>query len=262
MEMGRTLKASVAVSALVHVVALGTLLLAGIPGQGTRQVFFVELKEARLVAAKPGGEPKKKAAPSAKPRPEPKAPAPEKAVPVREEKPEKIEQPAESKPAPSVEEKPAPHEEPALVQEPPASVEPAGDEAAHEGGEDASMVSEGVYAEAPGGDAQVLDAELESFALSSGPGFSRADLIGRIRRAIEAELTYPSLARRRKIEGTVVAGFSIDERGMPRDIEIVESSGFAVLDKEVVKIIRRASPYPYLPERVEVPVSFRLVEGR
>jgi TonB family protein len=60
----------------------------------------------------------------------------------------------------------------------------------------------------------------------------------------------------------VVAGFGIDPSGRPHDIEIADSSGYKVLDKEVIKIIRRASPYPYIPDRVEVPVSFRLVEGR
>lgn len=84
-------------------------------------------------------------------------------------------------------------------------------------------------------------------------------LIKKIRAAIQKATTYPPLARKRKIEGTVLAGFSINKSGIPVDIKILKTSGYGILDREVIRIIKRASPYPFLRERIEVPVSFRLV---
>jgi protein TonB len=63
-----------------------------------------------------------------------------------------------------------------------------------------------------------------------------------IRRAIERAVTYPPLARKRRITGTVVAVFYINDEGMPVDIKVLRGSGHGVLDNETVKIIRRASP--------------------
>jgi TonB family protein len=81
-----------------------------------------------------------------------------------------------------------------------------------------------------------------------------------IRRAIERAVTYPPLARKRRITGTVVAVFYINDEGMPVDIKVLRGSGHGVLDNETVKIIRRASPFPPLGGRVEVPVRFRLIK--
>jgi TonB family protein len=93
------------------------------------------------------------------------------------------------------------------------------------------------------------------------PGGDRAGLIARIREAIERATTYPPLARRRRLEGTVLAAFFINEKGMPEEIRVLESSGYGILDREVVSIIERASPYPPLGESIEVPISFRLIKG-
>ncbi|MDP2167576.1 MAG: energy transducer TonB [Thermodesulfovibrionales bacterium] len=99
----------------------------------------------------------------------------------------------------------------------------------------------------------------EADAAYGGKGLENTDfLMTIIKEAIEKAKTYPELARKRKMEGTVHAEFFIDENGMPKDIRVLESSGFSLLDDEVVRIIKRASPYPPLKEVVEVPVSFSL----
>jgi protein TonB len=85
-----------------------------------------------------------------------------------------------------------------------------------------------------------------------------AEYLAGIRAAIERVLTYPPLARKRGWEGTVVASFFIDERGMPSEIRVTRGSGYGILDRETARIIERASPYPPLGGRVELPVSFRL----
>lgn len=85
-----------------------------------------------------------------------------------------------------------------------------------------------------------------------------AGIILGIRETIQGAVRYPPVARRRGYEGTVIASFAVDRVGMPRDIRLVESSGHGVLDKEVLRVIEHASPYPSVPEEVEVPVTFRL----
>lgn len=52
------------------------------------------------------------------------------------------------------------------------------------------------------------------------------------------EPNYPEAARRAGVEGTVVVSLQIDRRGRPRDIELRESSGSTLLDREVLRTIR------------------------
>jgi TonB family protein len=91
-------------------------------------------------------------------------------------------------------------------------------------------------------------------------GGYKENLIGQIREAIRKATLYPAFARQRRMEGTVVAGFFINGKGMPEDIRVIEGSGHRVLDREVVRIIKRAAPYPPLRAEIEVPISFRLLQ--
>jgi protein TonB len=95
---------------------------------------------------------------------------------------------------------------------------------------------------------------------SEGEMTWRPVLIGRIKTAIQDAVSYPHMARKRGLEGTVLAGFSIDEVGLPRDIKVLKSSGHGILDRKVKKVIQKASPYPPVKGAIEVPVSFRLKE--
>jgi len=253
MAIGKSFKAALALSLAAHASLVAAMLLvAGSAAEEKRRVFMVELREARLVS--PGGG---SAAEAEKPPQAPSAANPrreavaEKKIPVASSDlpvEEAISEERARGPATAPAEAPAP------------SGEAGGSETASGSSGDASLVSEGSSAGA--GEGRALEAGRGGFAPSPGPALTRAEALARIRKAIEEELTYPPLARRRKMEGTVVAGFSIDGRGAPADIRVVRSSGYPVLDNEVVEIIRRAAPYPRLSERVEVPVSFRLIEGR
>jgi protein TonB len=99
----------------------------------------------------------------------------------------------------------------------------------------------------------------ETRIVSIGGETANMELIRRIRDAIQKERSYPPAARRRGLEGKVVAAFNIDPGGMPQDIEIVESSGYSILDREVIEIVKRASPYPVLSVRIEIPLYFELL---
>jgi TonB family protein len=76
--------------------------------------------------------------------------------------------------------------------------------------------------------------------------------------AIDKAKTYPLLARRRGMEGTVYVGFRISSSGEPQDIEVVKSSGYNILDKATLKVVRKAAPYPHIEKRIEVPITYRL----
>ena len=105
----------------------------------------------------------------------------------------------------------------------------------------------------------------------STEGKGRANLIPYLRGTrlkIEQAKQYPREAQRKRWEGKVILSFQIDRQGEVRDIRIIQSSGYRILDEEGMATLRRASPFPspllVEIERlvVEVPILFRLEAGR
>lgn len=90
---------------------------------------------------------------------------------------------------------------------------------------------------------------------------STPDAIKLIRDLIEKAKGYPTLARRRGIEGTVYISFRIGNDGNPYDIKVINGSGSSILDNATIEIIKRAGPFPYIDKVIELPISFRLNEG-
>jgi TonB family protein len=88
------------------------------------------------------------------------------------------------------------------------------------------------------------------------------EIIRLIGNAIKKAKTYPALARRRGIEGTVYVSFRIGPEGEPSDITILKSSGFTILDAATVDVVKKAAPFPYIENRIEVPVAYKLKKFR
>jgi TonB family protein len=88
----------------------------------------------------------------------------------------------------------------------------------------------------------------------------KKDSYALITAAIEKAKTYPFLARKKKIEGTVIAAFRINAKGYPQDINIRKSSGFEILDSAAMKIVTKAAPFPHVVEPVEIPITFRITD--
>ena len=86
------------------------------------------------------------------------------------------------------------------------------------------------------------------------------DYYALITAAIEKAKTYPFLARKKKIEGTVIAAFRINAKGYPQDINIRKSSGFEILDSAAMKIVTKAAPFPHVVEPIEIPITFRITD--
>ena len=81
-----------------------------------------------------------------------------------------------------------------------------------------------------------------------------------IRASIEKVKTYPSLARKKRIEGTVITGFTINSKGYPQYINVEKSSGYEILDSAAIKIIIKAAPFPEVNGEILVPITFKLTD--
>lgn len=81
-----------------------------------------------------------------------------------------------------------------------------------------------------------------------------------IRDLIMKNISYPHMARKMGWMGKVTLSFVICESGDAEDIKIIESSGFAILDKNAVETVKKALPFPKPPLRAEIviPVVYRL----
>lgn len=86
---------------------------------------------------------------------------------------------------------------------------------------------------------------------------------------LERHKEYPRNARIRRQEGVTLLYLKIDRLGQVIDYRIEQSSGYRWLDKEVRAMVKRADPFPALPEampqsvlEVVVPVEFELGRRR
>ncbi len=76
--------------------------------------------------------------------------------------------------------------------------------------------------------------------------------------AIEKTKSYPRLARERGIEGVVHLRFKLASSGAVDKIEILQSSGFEILDNASIGAVYRAAPLPYVSGWVEMPMKYVL----
>jgi len=73
-----------------------------------------------------------------------------------------------------------------------------------------------------------------------------------VKQKIESCRRYPNWAKKQGLEGTVYLAFVVLSSGVAKDIKIVQSSGFSILDKEAVSTVKRANPFPPIPEEMRV----------
>jgi protein TonB len=104
----------------------------------------------------------------------------------------------------------------------------------------------------------------ESRSGGGRPG-AAADYAAVLRAWLEKHKEYPRRAQRRRQEGMALLHFVMDRDGRVLDYRIQESSGHALLDREVERMIERAQPLPEMPAEMQqarlelvVPVQFLL----
>ena len=72
-----------------------------------------------------------------------------------------------------------------------------------------------------------------------------------VKQRIESARRYPAWAKRQGIEGIVHINFTVLSNGVSRDIKVARSSGFTILDKEAARNVKRANPFPPIPENIK-----------
>lgn len=94
---------------------------------------------------------------------------------------------------------------------------------------------------------------------------ARTSYSGLVAAKFKKQKRYPRFSRRRHEEGVVKLSFKLDRNGNVLSSEIVTSSGYARLDKEVLRMLKKAQPFPIFPSemtqetlRLTIPVSFAL----
>ena len=81
-----------------------------------------------------------------------------------------------------------------------------------------------------------------------------------IKEIVEKKIRYPMIARKMGWQGKVVVCFIVEKNGEVKDLQIVESSGYAQLDKNAIETIKQAVPLPSPPVRVKLvlPVTYKI----
>lgn len=191
-------------------------------------------------------EPKPEPKPTAKPKPEPK-PQPKlqpKLQPVNKKLPPKAAPKPVAKPEPAP--KPEPVPQPVAKSVPPQpTAAPSAPSASR-----SQQASNSPPPVAGGGNPKV-----------------RVKYVRKLAAWLERHKRYPTAARRRNQEGTVLLQFTIDQRGELQSYNLVRESEHPLLNDAVEKMIKKASPLPKVPNDLmggqsnitfTVPVSFKM----
>jgi protein TonB len=81
-----------------------------------------------------------------------------------------------------------------------------------------------------------------------------------VRKKILRNLRFPSTARKLGLSGKIVVSFILKTDGHVEAINVVSSSGHAILDRAVVATIRRIAPFSKPPVKAQLmlPIVFHL----
>jgi protein TonB len=108
-------------------------------------------------------------------------------------------------------------------------------------------------------------AQQTALAAPAGRAGPPPDYVALLHQALERKKEYPRAARQQRQQGRAMLRFAIDRGGNVLSYRIEKSSGYEVLDREVVAMIQRASPLPPIPaemaaDRLEVvvPIPFAI----
>jgi protein TonB len=75
---------------------------------------------------------------------------------------------------------------------------------------------------------------------------------------ISAAKRYPTSSRARREEGTARVSFALHRDGSVQGETLVTSSGHDALDEEALATVRRAAPYPPVPDDVAAPLELQV----
>ncbi len=100
------------------------------------------------------------------------------------------------------------------------------------------LARKGMPAQQPGDDSVTLDTDEFKFI-----SYNRW-----LKIKVESVLSYPELAAVSGYQGTLYIKFVILKNGSLGDVEVLQSSGYKILDDEALRAIRAAAPFQPLPD--------------
>ncbi|MBN1905280.1 MAG: TonB family protein [Deltaproteobacteria bacterium] len=103
------------------------------------------------------------------------------------------------------------------------------------------------------------DASSGNGALSQGEQYVDENFYY-VKELITSNLVYPAVARRMKWQGTVEVSFRVLKTGSVENIRVLTSSGYSLLDKNVIATIESVQPFPPPPVAAEftMPIKYTL----
>jgi periplasmic protein TonB len=245
------------ISLLTHTVVIGLAVVIGTTSASIHMKQVVIDLSILESVSNPSGPPKEEPAPQTLPAP--KAPEPEKPKPI--EKPKRVQkirqlgkkvdtEPSEPKIVTPVEQQgPVP-----IASDEVSKSKPLTETLSGTGEQSVSGTGHG---------------ESGVGSLAKGTGGVSADALRKkylsehfayIKTIIQENITYPARAQRMGWQGKVIVDFIITKNGKATDIKIIQSSGFDVLDDNVVKTVEAVAPFPMPPVTAElrVPIIYKL----
>lgn len=121
-------------------------------------------------------------------------------------------------------------------------------------------VEENIQAEAPPTSKQPVKVESTTAtkpAKLHADAFSNNDMLVLVRNHLETFKVYPTSARRRGIEGHVDVSFSLSHKGAAKQLRLLQSSGYIMLDRAALKTVERAQPFPVESGSYRFRLSFK-----
>lgn len=86
--------------------------------------------------------------------------------------------------------------------------------------------------------------------------------IRKVAQRIRDNFSYPWAAQQAQIEGALALNFRLDKTGQLKEVKVIQSSGYGVLDENATRIIKKAAPYPPFPPEInqsELWIDFPIV---
>lgn len=106
---------------------------------------------------------------------------------------------------------------------------------------------------------------IEGEVMGLAEGTAQATYLSELQSWLARYKKYPYSARRRGLEGRAILRFTVARSGDVLDYRLDQSTGAAILDREVEKMIERAQPLPPFPPEmdgetfdVSMPIKFAL----
>ncbi|MBE9505158.1 MAG: energy transducer TonB, partial [Proteobacteria bacterium] len=77
--------------------------------------------------------------------------------------------------------------------------------------------------------------------------FKYVSYFSKLKRKIKMVWKYPETARVKGLQGTLTLRFTLNGDGSLRDVKVVQSSGYQILDEGAVEAVKKAAPFYSIP---------------